>query len=403
METVDQLLFNCSVATMTEGEGYGAIPDAAVAIREGQIVWVGPRKALPLRTAAESTDLGGRWVTPGLIDCHTHLVFAGNRSAEFEMRREGATYEEIAQAGGGIASTVRSTRAASVGELIEAATPRLESLIADGVTTIEVKSGYGLDLENELKMLRAARALAGGGRVRVVTTFLGLHALPEEYANRSDDYVDLVINEILPAVAAEGLADAVDAYVEGIAFSPMQAERFFDAAQGFGLAVKVHADQLTASGGSGLAARRAAVSADHVEHADETDIMALAAAGVTAVLLPGAFLTLRETRKPPVDLLRRHKVPMAVATDCNPGTSPMPSLLLAMNLSSTLFNLSSSEALAGATRNAAKALALKDRGTVAPGMLADLAIWDITAPAELSYWLGHSSLRSRYIGGLRVS
>jgi imidazolonepropionase len=402
VQAVDRVLFNCSVATMAEEAGYGSVSDAALAIAGERILWAGPQGDLPFTKARARTDLGGRWVTPGLIDCHTHLVFAGNRAAEFEMRRMGVRYEEIAKAGGGIASTVRATRAATVDDLVEATIPRLRSLLEDGVTTVEIKSGYGLDRETELKMLRAARALEAAESVRVVTTFLGLHVLPREYAGRADSYVDMVVNDILPAVADHRLADTVDAYVESIAFSPAQAERFFDAAENMGLKLKVHADQLGASGGSALAARRRALSADHVEHADEASIIAMSEAGVAAVLLPGAYLCMRETQKPPIDLLRRHQVPMAVATDCNPGTSPMPSLLMAMSLSSTLFNLSPAEALAGTTRNAARALGLSDRGTIATGKVADLAVWDVTGPAELSYWLGHSPLHSRYLAGNRV-
>lgn len=401
MQTVDQVFFNCSVATMADEAGYGIVTDAAIAVDHGKVIWVGPKGGLSF-SPATATDLGGRWVTPGLIDCHTHLVFAGNRAAEFEMRRLGVSYEEIARRGGGIASTVAATRSASVEELVEAAAPRLQSLLRDGVTTIEIKSGYGLELETEVKMLRAARALDRCGPVRITTTFLGLHALPPEYAGRADRYVDIAINEILPAVVAEGLADAVDAYVETIAFSLAQAERFFEAAQNLGLPVKVHADQITASGGAKLASRRGALSADHLEHTDEASVEALAKAGVVAVLLPGAYLSMRETQKPPIDILRRHRVPMAVATDCNPGTSPMPSLLLAMSLSSTLFDLSPGEAFAGTTRNGARALGLDDRGIIKAGNLADLAVWDITGPAELSYWLGHSPLHSRYVGGVRA-
>ncbi|TFI58462.1 imidazolonepropionase [Sphingomonas parva] len=402
MESPDLILRNCSVATMT-GSGYGAVRQAAIVIRDNRLIWVGAETSLPSSLSGDEVDLAGRWVTPGLIDCHTHLVFGRNRADEFEMRPTGVSYEEIAKRGGGIASTVAATRAASMEELIDAALPRLRRLLADGVTTIEIKSGYGLDVENELKMLRAARALGSQMPVRVQTTFLGLHALPREYADRQDAYVDVVVGEMLPAIAEEGLADAVDAYVEKIAFSPAQAERFFEAAACFGLPAKVHADQLSASGGAKLAGRLRALSADHVEHADEASVTAMADANVTAVLLPGAYLCMRETKKPPIELLRQHQVSMAVATDCNPGTSPMPSLLLAMNLSSTLFDLAPAEALAGATRNAAKALGLTDRGTIEIGKLADLAVWDISGPAELSYWTGHSLLHSRYVGGERAS
>ena len=402
MESTDRILRNCRVATMT-GSDYGAVADAAIAIRGDRLTWVGPQELLPGSFRGEEIDLAGRWVTPGLIDCHTHLVFGGNRADEFEMRRKGVRYEDIARRGGGIASTVAATRAASLDELVTAALPRLASLLADGVTTVEIKSGYGLDTASELKMLRAARALGSRSPVRVQTTFLGLHAVPKEYADRQDAYVDLVIGEMLPAIAEEGLADAVDAYVEKIAFSPAQAERFFEAAAGFGLPAKVHADQLSRSGGAELAARLGTLSADHVEHADEAAVAAMAAANVTAVLLPGAYLCMRETRRPPIARLRRHQVAMAVATDCNPGTSPMPSLLLAMSLSSTLFDLAPAEALAGTTRNAARALGLTDRGTIEAGKLADLAVWDIGGPAELSYWAGHSLLHSRYVGGEKAA
>ena len=397
----DLILRNCSLATMANSD-YGALRDAAIVIRGDRLTWVGPEVSLPRTFVGEDVDLAGRWVTPGLIDCHTHLVFGGNRADELEMRRTGVSYEEIAKRGGGISSTVATTRAASLEELVEAALPRLRALLADGVTTVEIKSGYGLDTENELKMLRAAQALGSQLPVRVQTTFLGLHAVPKEYAGRQDAYVDLVVEEMLPAIAEEGLADAVDAYVERIAFSPAQAERFFEAAVRYRLPAKVHADQLSASGGAELAGRLKALSADHVEHADEPAVEAMAAANVTAVLLPGAYLCMRETKKPPIELLRQHHVSIAVATDCNPGTSPMPSLLLAMNLSSTLFDLAPAEALAGATRNAAKALGLTDRGTIEVAKLADLAVWDISGPAELSYWAGHSLLHSRYVGGKKA-
>ena len=402
MKSTYRILKNCNVATMA-GSGYGAVREAAIVLHGERVAWVGPERSLPASVCGSEIDLAGRWVTPGLIDCHTHLVFGGNRADEFEMRRTGVSYEEIAKRGGGIASTVAATRAASLEELVDGALPRLRGLLADGATTVEIKSGYGLDTENELKMLRAARALGSCASVRVQTTFLGLHALPKEYGGRPDEYVDLVVEEMLPAIAEEGLADAVDAYVERIAFTPAQAERFFEAASHLGLPAKIHADQLSASGGAALAGRLRALSADHVEHADEAAVMAMGAGDVTAVLLPGAFLCMRETRKPPIDLMRQHSVAMAVATDCNPGTSPMPSLLLAMNLSSTLFDLAPAEALAGATRNAAKALGLTDRGTIEIGKLADLAVWDISGPAELSYWAGHSLLHSRYLGGERTA
>ncbi len=400
----DTLLVDCRAATMVAGGvAYGAIEAAAVGIRDGRIAWIGPEADLPDDAASAHTDvqrLGGRWVTPGLIDCHTHLVFAGDRVGEFEARLNGATYQEIAAAGGGILSTVRATRAASLDQLIESAADRLESLKRDGVTTVEIKSGYGLDRETELKMLRAARALEGRG-VRVTTTYLGLHALPPAFAGRADAYVDHVIADILPAVVAERLADAVDAYVEPIAFTPEQAERFFAAAAEHGLPAKLHAEQFSDSGGARLATRIRALSADHLEYADEAAVVAMAEAGVAAVLLPGAYVALRETRPPPVDALRRHAVAMAVATDCNPGTSPLTSLLAAMNLGCALWRLTPEEALAGTTRAAAQALGLAaDRGTLEAGKRADLAVWDVSTPAELSYWLGRSRLWRRYLGGV---
>jgi imidazolonepropionase len=344
--------------------------------------------------------LGGRLVTPGLIDCHTHLVFAGDRSGEFEARLQGATYQQIAASGGGILSTVRATRSASEDELVESAADRLASLLREGVTTVEVKSGYGLDLDTELKMLRAARRLASRCGVRVRTTYLGLHALPPEFADGRGAYVDLVVNGILPAVAAERLADAVDAYVEPIAFTAAEAERFFDAAARFNLPVKLHAEQFSDSGGTELAARHRALSADHLEYASPDAVEAMAQAGTVAVLLPGAFVELRETRAPPVEALRAAGVPMAVATDCNPGTSPVTSLLSCLHLGCVLFRLTPEEALLGATRNAAQALGLTEEvGTIEVGKAADLAVWDVASPGELSYWLGRSRLVRRYVGG----
>ena len=406
-EPFDTLLTDCRTATMVAGgDPYGAVERAAIGLVGGRIAWVGAEGELPADAVSAHTDmqrLGGRWVTPGLIDCHTHLVFAGDRAGEFEARLGGATYAEIAAAGGGIAATVRATRAASMDGLVESAADRLDCLTRDGVTTVEIKSGYGLNLETELKLLRAARALEAHCGVRVVTTYLGLHALPGEFVGRADDYVDHVIGEILPAVAAEGLADAVDAYVEPIAFLATQAERFFAAAAGLGLRAKLHAEQFSDSGGTALAARVGALSADHLEYADEAAVAAMAVAGVAAVLLPGAFLALRETRAPPVEALRRHGVAIAVATDCNPGTSPVTSLLAAMNLGCALWRLTPEEALAGTTRCAAQALGLAaDSGTLEVGKRADLAVWDVQTPAELSYWLGRSRLWRRYLGGAVV-
>lgn len=392
----DRLLIDCHVATMVEGPvPYGAIHDAAVVVADGRIAWVGPRADLPAVDATETERLHGRWVTPGLIDCHTHLVFGGDRSAEFEQRLGGATYEEIARAGGGIVSSVKATRAASEDELFASALTRLAGLKATGVTTVEIKSGYGLDRETELKMLRVARRIGREGGVRVRTSYLGLHAVPPEYRDDRAAYVDLAIDDILPAAHAEGLVDAVDAYCEPIAFSTDEVSRLFDKARALGLPVKLHADQLSDGGGAALAARYQALSADHIEHATEEGIAAMAAAGVVAVLLPGAYLMLRETKAPPVDLLRRHGVHMAVATDCNPGTSPLGSMTAALNLACVQFRLTPEEALVGATREAARALGMLDEmGTIEPGKAADLAIWDISRPAELCYWLGKPLLHA---------
>ncbi len=382
----DSLWFNGHAATMGP---MGNVREAAVAVKDGRIAWIGAAKDRPAGRAAEEHDLGGRWVTPGLIDCHTHLVFGGNRAREFEMRLEGATYEEIARAGGGIASTVAATRAADEESLIASAAVRLQRLLAEGVTVVEVKSGYGLDLATERRMLRAARALGERFPVTVRTTELAAHALPPEFAGRADDYIALVCEDILPALAADGLLDAVDAFCERIAFSPEQTARVFDTAQRLGLPVKLHADQLSDGGGAALAARYKALSAAHVEHTGEEGARAMAAAGTVAVLLPGAFYMLRETKLPPIDLFRRHGVPMAVSTDCNPGTSPAVSLLLMLNMACTLFRLTPQEALAGVTRNAALALGMAgSHGTLEPGKAADLAVWDIGDPAELCYWLG---------------
>ena len=382
----DSLWLNGHAATMGPA---GVIRDAAIAVKNGRIAWIGPRAALPPGRAAAEHDLGGRWVTPGLIDCHTHLVFGGNRAREFEMRLEGATYEEIAKTGGGIVSTVAATRAAGEDALAASASVRLERLLAEGVTMVEVKSGYGLDLATERAMLRAARALGQRYPVTVRTTCLAAHALPPEFAGRPDDYIALVCDTILPALAEEGLVDAVDAFCERIAFTPEQTARVFDTARRLGLPVKLHADQLSDGGGAALAARYAALSADHVEHTGEEAVRAMAESGTVAVLLPGAFYMLRETKQPPIDLFRRHGVPMAVSTDCNPGTSPAVSLLLMLNMACTLFRLTPQEALAGVTRNAAQALGMAEtHGTLEAGKAADLAVWNIGDPAELCYWLG---------------
>ena len=406
---VDLLITDCHVATMVApsagqgGAAYGAIEDAAILIRDGGIVWVGPRADLPEYEAAQTDRLEGRWVTPGLIDCHTHLVFGGDRSGEFEQRLEGATYEEIARAGGGIVSSVKATRAASEDELYASALTRLAGLKATGVTTVEIKSGYGLDRDSELKMLRVARRIGREAGVRVRTSYLGLHAVPPEFRGSDEArraYVDLAIDDILPAAHAEGLVDAVDAYCEPIAFSGDEVARLFDKARSLGLPVKLHADQLSDGGGAALAARHRALSADHIEHSSEAGIAAMGQAGVVAVLLPGAYLMLRETTPPPITLLREYGVAMAVATDCNPGTSPVASMTAAITLACVQFRLTPEEALAGTTRHAAKALGLSDQiGTVEVGKRADLAVWDIVRPAELAYWLGKPLLARRYVEG----
>ena len=395
-EMWDSLWINLRLATMVPGAvAYGAIEDGAIAIRDGRIAWVGPRADLPTGAARETHDGGDRWATPGLVDCHTHLVFGGDRALEFEMRLGGATYEQIAQAGGGIRSTVAATRASSLEALLASARPRLMALAREGVTTAEIKSGYGLDIETELRQLRAARRLGAEGPVRVATTFLGAHALPNEFQGRQSDYVDLVAGPMLDAVAAEGLADAVDCFAERIAFTPEETARLFTAARARGLAVKLHADQLSDQGGAALAARFGALSADHLEYTSEAGAAAMAVAGTVAVLLPGAFYFLRETKLPPVDALRRHGVAIALATDANPGSSPLLSPLLVMNMAATLFRLTPEEALAGLTRNGARALGLQDRlGTLEIGKVADVALWDIERPAELVYWIARNPLHA---------
>ena len=398
------VLRRARLATMrADLPGLGVVEDGAIACRGGRMLFAGPESDLPagaLRGAAEVVDCGGRWVTPGLVDCHTHLVHAGSRAREFEMRLEGASYEEIARAGGGILSTVAATRAADGGELVRQSLPRLDALIAEGATTVEVKSGYGLETETEARQLRAARRLARERPVSVATTFLGAHALPPEAAGDRAAYVRRIAEEMLPAVAAEGLADAVDAFCEGIAFSPEEVAAVFDAARRLGLPVKLHAEQLSNLGGAALAARFGALSADHLEHLDEDGARAMAAAGTVAVILPGAFYFIRETRAPPVALLRRHGVPMAVATDCNPGSSPLTSPLLAMNMAATLFRMTVAECLLGMTREAARALGLLDGiGTLEPGKRADLAVWEIERPADLVARIGFNPLHARVWGG----
>jgi imidazolonepropionase len=393
-DTWDSLWTNLRLATMAAGgAAYGAIEDGAIAVRGGRIAWIGPRAELPAGTARTTHDGGGRWATPGLVDCHTHLVFGGDRAHEFELRLGGATYEQIARAGGGIRSTVAATRAASEATLLAAARPRLSALLREGVTTVEIKSGYGLDTATEAKQLRVARALGRQGPVRVVTTFLGAHALPPEYKDRQGDYVDLVAGEMLDAVAAERLADAVDCFAEGIAFTPDETRRVFAAARAKGLQVKLHADQLSDQGGAALAAESGALSADHIEYANESGIAAMGRAGTVAVLLPGAFYFLREKQLPPVEQLRRHKVPIALATDANPGSSPVLSPLLVMNMAATLFRLTPEEALAGVTRNGARALGLLgELGTLEAGKAADFVLWDIERPAELVYWVARNPM-----------
>lgn len=395
------LLHNCRIATMTQGRAaYGLDAGDGMAIEGDRIAWVGEMGSLPGEYSdAKLIDLDGRLVTPGLIDCHTHLVFGGNRAAEFEMRLNGASYEEIARAGGGIVSTVTATRAASEEDLVAMALPRLDALIAEGVTTVEVKSGYGLDHETELRMLRAARRLAEQRPVQVLTSFLGAHAVPAEFNGDGDAYIDQVCIPTLRAAHAEGLVDAVDAFCEKIAFQPDQVARVFEVAQELGLPIKIHAEQLSNLGGARMAAGFAAISADHVEYLDEDGVKAMASASTTAVILPGAFYTLRETQAPPIELLRKHGVPMALATDANPGSSPMTSVLLTMNMGSTLFRMTPEEALVGVTRNAGRALGLSDRGVIAPGLRADLAVWDIDQPAELAYRIGFNPLYKRVYGG----
>jgi len=394
----DRLWRNARLATLNENlPGLGIVEKGAVAVRDGRIAYAGPEMDLPSSLSAlEEIDCEGRWITPGLIDCHTHLVYAGNRAHEFEMRLAGATYEEVAKAGGGIVSSVKALRAASEEDLLRETLPRLDALIAEGVTTVEVKSGYGLDLENERKSLKVARLLANQRSVTVRTTFLGAHALPPEADGDKQAYIDRVTDEMLPAIAADGLADAVDGFCEGIAFSPEQIARVFRAAKAHGLPVKLHADQLSNLHGAKLAAEFAALSVDHMEYTDEAGIIAMAKAGTVAVLLPGAFYFIREKQLPPVEELRRHGVKIAIATDSNPGTSPLTSLLLTMNMSATLFRLTVDECIAGVTREAARALGiLAETGTLETGKWADLAIWDIERPAELVYRMGFNPLHRR--------
>ena len=393
----DRVWIKARLATLAEGApGLGVVEDGVIAAREGRIVYAGPAHEAPAFDAAETVRCEGRWIMPGLIDPHTHLIFGGDRAQEFELRLAGASYEEIARAGGGIVSTMKATREATEDQLVAAALPRLDALIAEGLTTIEVKSGYGLSLEHELKSLHAARALAKARPVSVKTTFLGAHALPPEFKGNADGYIDLICEQMIPAVAAEGLADAVDGFCEGIGFSPAQIRRVFEAARAHGLPVKLHAEQLSNLHGAALAAEFGALSADHLEHLDEAGITAMAKAGTTAVLLPGAYYFVRETKLPPIEALRAAGVPLALATDCNPGTSPLTSLLLTMNMAATLFRLTVDECLAGVTREAARALGLlADRGTLEAGKACDLSIWDVERPAELVYRMGFNPLHAR--------
>lgn len=398
----DRLLTDCRIATMESAPGnpLGIIENGAIGIQDGKVVRVGSRTELAGNRAREVLPLGGAWVTPGLIDCHTHLIFGGNRADEHAMRRAGATYEEIAKAGGGIASTVTRTREASDGELLASAAMRLDALMKGGATTVEIKSGYGLDVGSELRMLRCAKALAASEAVRIVPTLLALHALPADWKDRRIGYVSMIVDELIPAAAEAGLADAVDAFCESIAFTPEEVERVFKAAEQHGLRVKLHAEQLSNQHGAALAAKYKAISADHLEHLDEAGAKAMADAGTVAVLLPGAYYALQEDRKPPVQMLRDSGVAMAVATDCNPGTSPLLSPTLAMNMACTLFGLTPEEALAGMTINAARALGLEDEiGTIAPGKAADLCVWRLESLAELGYWIGLPGPERRIYAG----
>ncbi|MFB6448460.1 imidazolonepropionase [Bradyrhizobium tunisiense] len=397
-ERFDRIWHNARLATMrADRPELGEIERGVIAARGGRIAYAGAQSDFPGDAdAVERFDCEERWITPGLVDCHTHLVYGGNRAHEFELRLKGASYEEIARAGGGIVSTVAATRKASEAELVASALPRLDALIGEGATTVEVKSGYGLDTATEMRQLAAARSISRQRPVAVRTSFLGAHALPVEADGDKDRYIDLVCKEMLPAVAKAGLADAVDAFMEGIAFSAEQTARVFEAATGLGLPVKLHADQLSNLGGAALAAKFSALSADHLEHTDEAGAAAMAEAGTVAVLLPGAFYFIRETQKPPVEIFRRHGVHMALATDCNPGSSPLTSLLITMNMAATLFRMNVAECLAGVTREGARALGVLDEtGTLEAGKWCDLAIWDIERPAELVYRIGFNPLHRR--------
>ncbi len=401
MQDWDLLLTDVHIATMSEGPAaYGIVENGALAISDSNIAWVGPASELPANNSRETRSLNGGWLTPALIDCHTHLVFAGNRAAEFEQRLRGVSYEDIARGGGGIMSTVNATRAAGNDELLSATTARLKSLGREGVATVEIKSGYGLNIEAELRMLTVARELAANSGLSVRKTFLGAHAVPTEYKGKSSDYIDLVCNEMLPAAHEAQLADAVDAYCENIAFSTDEIARVFETAKSLGIPVKLHADQLSDSGGAALAADFGALSADHLEFTSTAGVRAMADSGTTAVLLPGAFLTLGETQLPPIDAMRDSDVRIAIATDCNPGTSPICSLRAVMNLASTMFHLDPEECLAGVTRNAAHALGMEqDRGTLEVGKRAEIVAWNIGHPRELSYWMGLNEITDMLIAG----
>ena len=397
----DLLLTDARIATMCQGaRDYGAIKAGAIAVAQGSIAWVGAAADLPEGRARETRSVDGRWVTPALIDCHTHLVFGGDRAGEYERRLRGVSYEEIAAEGGGILSTVRATREAGEEQLFNHALPRLQALAREGVATVEIKSGYGLDLDSELKMLRVARRLGESTGLSVRTTLLAAHTVPPEYADDADGYIDFIIEEIMPAAVDANLADAVDAYCESIAFDSAQIERLFTRARDLGLRVKLHADQLSDGGGAKLAAGFGALSADHLEYTSQEGVLAMADSGTAAVLLPGAYLTLAEEQKPPVGELRDNGIPIALATDCNPGTSPLSSIHFAMGLASRLFGMTPEECLAGVTREAARALGLgHDRGTLEAGKRADLAIWDLAHPRQLSYWLGEQPLPDLLIAG----
>jgi len=394
------LYSNATIASLDGGQPYGLIENGTVAVEEGVISWVGKDTDIPAEcNNGENEDLDGRLVTPAFIDCHTHIVHGGNRAGEFEMRLQGATYEEVARAGGGIVSTVKATRQANKEALLSSALPRVDALIGEGVSLIEVKSGYGLDIETELNMLRTARAIEKVRPVRVKTSFLGAHAVPQEYKDQADNYIDDVCLPSLEAARAEGLVDAVDGFCEGIAFTPEQIERVFKRAKELGLPVKLHAEQLSHLGGVKLATQYGALSADHVEYATAEDAKLMADAGTVATLLPGAFYTVRETQLPPIAAFRESGVPIALATDCNPGSSPLASLLLTMNMACTLFRMTPEESLVGVTRNAAKALGVTDTGVIRAGMRADLAVWDVGHPAELAYRIGFNPLHKRLFAG----